>query len=93
MLLAVRDSNDPVLVDGLSDGTRDQLFLALRLAGIEQHLRSHGPMPIAILGSVVGGAFWLVSTPFCLLVAPKHVVDSFDLLVAAPFRWTIGTAE
>jgi uncharacterized protein YhaN len=48
MLLAVRDSNDPVLVDGLSDGTRDQLFLALRLAGIEQHLRSHGPMPIAI---------------------------------------------
>jgi uncharacterized protein YhaN len=49
ILLAVRNEpNEPVMVNGLSDGTRDQLFLALRLAGIEQHLRTHGPMPIAI---------------------------------------------
>ena len=57
------------------------------------HDAKHGPMPIAIVGSVFGGVFWLVSTPFCLLLAPKHIVDSFDLLVVAPLRRTIGTAD
>lgn len=56
-----------------------------------RHDASHGPMPLAVLGSVVGGAFWLVSTPFCLLLAPKHIGDSFDLLVAAPWRAAIGS--
>jgi uncharacterized protein YhaN len=37
-----------VAVDGLSDGTRDQLFLALRLAGIEQHLKEREPAPLII---------------------------------------------
>ncbi|WP_422927532.1 ATP-binding protein [Singulisphaera sp. PoT] len=37
-----------VRVGGLSDGTRDQLFLALRLAGIEQHLQSCEPVPLII---------------------------------------------
>jgi uncharacterized protein YhaN len=37
-----------VSVDGLSDGTRDQLFLALRLAGIERHLSDREPMPLII---------------------------------------------
>src|SRR5262249_56662870 len=37
-----------VSVDGLSDGTRDQLFLALRLAGIERHLADREPMPLII---------------------------------------------
>lgn len=32
----------------LSDGTRDQLFLALRLAGIEQHLERREPMPLIV---------------------------------------------
>jgi uncharacterized protein YhaN len=35
-------------VGGLSDGTRDQLFLALRLAGIEQHLKEREPAPLVI---------------------------------------------
>jgi hypothetical protein len=64
------------------------------LAFAEDHSRhdaSHGPMPLAILGSVFGGAFWLASTPFCLLLAPKHIGDSFDLLVAAPWRAAIGS--
>lgn len=55
------------------------------------HGAEHGPMPIAVLGSVFGGAFWLVSTPFCALFAPKHIMDSFDLLVAAPWRRAIGS--
>ena len=33
---AVRASGEDVAVEGLSDGTRDQLFLALRLALLEQ---------------------------------------------------------
>lgn len=51
VLLAVRspsegEESELVPMDGLSDGTRDQLFLALRLAGIEQHLQRHEPMPV-----------------------------------------------
>jgi hypothetical protein len=56
-----------------------------------EHDPDHGPMPIAILGSVFGGALWLVSTPFCLLFAPKHIGDSFDTLVMVPWRKTIGS--
>ena len=55
------------------------------------HDASHGPMPIAALGSVFGGALWIVSTPFCALFAPKHILDSFDLLVVAPWRMAIGS--
>lgn len=49
-----------------------------------------GPLPMAAIGSVFGGAMWLVSTPFCLLLAPTHVMDSFDTLVLAPWRTATG---
>ena len=52
MLTAVRgppdNPNPRVSVVGLSDGTRDQLFLALRLAGIERHLQDREPVPLII---------------------------------------------
>lgn len=51
VLKAVRDNGHPnsrVAVTGLSDGSRDQLFLALRLAGIEQHLQQREPVPLII---------------------------------------------
>jgi len=57
------------------------------------HDASHGPMPIAIIGGIVSSAFWLVSLPFCALIAPKHIGDSFDAMVAAPFRATIGAED
>jgi uncharacterized protein YhaN len=38
-------------VTGLSDGTRDQLYLALRLASLEHHARTGEPMPL-IRGSL-----------------------------------------
>lgn len=59
-------------------------------SGDAGHDASHGPMPVAIIGGVVSTTFWLVSLPFCALIAPKHVGDSFDLMVAAPFRKAIG---
>lgn len=40
--------NGEVPVSGMSEGTRDQLYLALRLAGLELHLQDHEPMPMIL---------------------------------------------
>ncbi len=40
-----RPDGERVTVDGLSDGTRDQLYLALRLAALELHLAQAPAMP------------------------------------------------
>jgi uncharacterized protein YhaN len=45
---AVRSSKDVVGVEGMSSGTRDQLYLALRLASLERHLETHAPMPFIV---------------------------------------------
>ena len=42
------ETNRTVSVEGMSEGTRDQLFLALRLAGLELHLADHEPMPLIL---------------------------------------------
>lgn len=44
-LVALRTDGSPCGVEGLSEGTRDQLFLALRLAAIERHVADHGSLP------------------------------------------------
>ncbi|MBW4047715.1 MAG: AAA family ATPase [Proteobacteria bacterium] len=44
-LLGRRQSGESVGVDGLSDGTRDQLYLALRLAALDLHLAQSHAMP------------------------------------------------
>jgi uncharacterized protein YhaN len=41
-------ANDEVAVTGMSEGTRDQLYLALRLAGLQLHLEDHVPMPLIL---------------------------------------------
>jgi uncharacterized protein YhaN len=51
VLTAVRAAahiNPRVPVGGLSEGTRDQLYLALRLAGIEHHLQDREPVPLIL---------------------------------------------
>ena len=35
-------------VEGLSDGSRDQLYLALRLAALHHHMGAHEPMPLIL---------------------------------------------
>jgi DNA repair protein SbcC/Rad50 len=45
-LLGRRPDGDTLGVAGMSQGTRDQLFLALRLATIESHIASRGPFPV-----------------------------------------------
>lgn len=44
-LLAYRSEGAPVKVEGLSDGTRDQLFLALRIAALELQSEQGEPVP------------------------------------------------
>ncbi len=48
VLQGVRPSSEEVEVSGMSDGTRDQLFLALRLASLERQLASGEPLPFVV---------------------------------------------
>ncbi len=48
ILVGVRDSGERVPVAGMSEGTCDQLYLALRLATLEQHLERVEPMPFIV---------------------------------------------
>jgi uncharacterized protein YhaN len=48
VLVGVRPNDDRVYVEGMSSGTRDQLYLALRLASLEKYMESAEPMPFIV---------------------------------------------
>jgi len=48
VLVGVRANGEHVRVEAMSTGTRDQLYLALRLAGLEHHLRQAEPLPFVV---------------------------------------------
>jgi uncharacterized protein YhaN len=48
VLVAIRKDGEQVAVEGLSDGTRDQLYLALRLAAIEYHVGTVAACPVIL---------------------------------------------
>lgn len=48
ILVGVRANGKRETVGNLSSGTRDQLFLALRLAAIESHVANQEPMPVVV---------------------------------------------
>jgi uncharacterized protein YhaN len=48
VLTAIRHNNEVVPVEGLSTGTADQLFLALRIAALEQYLDTASPFPFIV---------------------------------------------
>ncbi|MFH2010815.1 MAG: AAA family ATPase [bacterium] len=48
VLVGIRPDGQELDVVAMSDGTRDQLFLALRLAILEQHLQDVGPVPFVV---------------------------------------------
>jgi len=48
VLVGIRPDNTWLTVDGMSDGTRDQLYLALRLATLESRLDNSEPMPFIV---------------------------------------------
>ena len=45
---AVRPDGTLLNVQELSDGSRDQLFLSLRLGGLEKYVHNNGPMPFIV---------------------------------------------
>jgi uncharacterized protein YhaN len=48
ILVGVRPSGETVRVEGMSDGTNDQLYLSLRLASLERYLEGNEPMPFVV---------------------------------------------
>ena len=48
VLVGVRMGGEEVRVEGMSDGTTDQLYLALRLASLETYLKKNEPMPFIV---------------------------------------------
>lgn len=48
VLMGVRDSGEKVAIDGMSDGTTDQLYLSLRVASIEKYVQENEPIPFIV---------------------------------------------
>ena len=78
ILLGVRPNDAEVSVVGMSDGTRDQLYLSLRLATLEQHLSKGEPMPFVVDDILIG--FDDNRTRICLEVLAELAVSTQVLL-------------
>ena len=48
ILISVRPSGERVPVEGMSDGSRDQLYLSLRLASLEKYIENNEPVPLIV---------------------------------------------
>ncbi len=48
VIKAVRNADQRLEIQQLSEGTRDQLFLALRLGGLRRYLRANPPFPLIV---------------------------------------------
>ncbi|WP_428908348.1 AAA family ATPase [Niallia sp. Krafla_26] len=48
VLMGVRENNEKVSIDGMSDGTTDQLYLSLRIASIERYVDENEPIPFIV---------------------------------------------
>lgn len=48
VLMGVRTNGDLVPIDGMSDGTTDQLYLSLRIASIEKYANENEPIPFIV---------------------------------------------
>jgi len=48
VIVGEKASGQKITVARMSDGTRDQLYLALRLAALDIHLQTHEPMPLIL---------------------------------------------
>ncbi len=48
VLMGVRDNGEKVTIDGMSDGTTDQLYLSLRIASIEKYGNENEPIPFIV---------------------------------------------
>jgi len=90
ILLGVRPDDKEVAVEGMSDGSRDQLYLALRLATLEQHLSKGEPMPFVVDDILIG--FDDNRTRICLEVLAE-LASSTQVLLFTHHRRVIELAE
>lgn len=109
VIVGIRNDGQPVPVAGMSDGTRDQLFLALRMAALEHYLSQHEPMPLIMddllitfddgrAGAILKGLHSLAQrTQILLFTHHEHIVGlSRQNLGTAGFRLHVlenGTAS
>jgi len=88
VLVGVRShTSDSIALDGMSDGTRDQLYLALRLASMELYARDHEPIPFILddilikfddarsIAAIRGLADLAKHTQVLLFTHHQHLVD------------------
>jgi uncharacterized protein YhaN len=90
ILLGVRPNAIEVSVDGMSDGTRDQLFLSLRIATLEQHLLRGEPMPFVVDDILIG--FDDKRTMVCLEILAE-LATSTQVLLFTHHRRVLELAE
>jgi uncharacterized protein YhaN len=72
ILVAVRPTGRREKVGSLSSGTRDQLFLALRLAAIERQVAGQGPMPLVVDDIVINFDDASAAATFRVLAGLSH---------------------
>ncbi|MFZ2855884.1 MAG: hypothetical protein WAZ34_17440, partial [Rhodocyclaceae bacterium] len=72
ILVGVRPNGKRENVGNLSSGTRDQLFLALRLAAIERHVVDREPMPVVVDDIVINFDDASASATFEVLAELSH---------------------
>ena len=90
ILLGVRPNDLEVSVEQMSDGTRDQLYLALRLATLEQHLQKGEPMPFVVDDILIG--FDDNRTKVCLEILAELAART-QVLVFTHHRRVVELAE
>ena len=78
ILRGIHPNNVEVSVDGMSDGARDQLYLSLRLATLEQHFSKGEPMPFVVDDILIG--FDDNRTRVCLEVLAELALSTQVLL-------------
>lgn len=90
ILLGLRPDDKEVPVEGMSDGSRDQLYLALRLATLEQHLSEGEPMPFIVDDILIG--FDDKRTLVCLEVLAK-LASSTQVLLFTHHKRVVELSE
>ena len=98
VLLGQRPDNSRVGVAGMSQGARDQLFLALRIAAIEEHLKQREAIPLVIDDLLVQFddhvrrpryRCWLI-LPDILRCCSSRTTGICVNLLHLYFRWALG---
>ncbi len=90
ILQGVRPNEIEVAIDQMSDGTRDQLYLALRLATLEQYMEKGEPMPFVVDDILIG--FDDDRTRVCLEVLVELAAHT-QVLVFTHHRRVVELAE